>query len=135
MSVTPQPSTRSERDGLSVSASTRKLSKDLAKGSKEALDLLMGIIRDEKADPKHRLDAGKFVIAQHISLTEAMSKQQIQNQLLALKKNPTLLKDVTNSATPTATYDPFNLRRVEGVVYDSDLPEDGVVDLTTFNGN
>ncbi len=95
------------------------------------MEYLLNVLKDEEADKKQRLEAAKFLLDKNLSLNESLTKQSIQMMLVNNKANPQMKELPTGK--PTARADFNNVRKVDGIDYEGDLPEeDQPYDLSTF---
>ncbi len=122
---------KSAANELQVSAATKKTQKALNQAGKEALEFLLGVLKDEEADKKQRMEAAKFLLDKNLSLNESLTKQSIQMMLVGNKTNPQVKELPSGKVMARADF--TNVRKVDGVSYEGDLPEeDEPYDLSTF---
>lgn len=97
-----------------------KTSKALAKATPEAIEFLVGVMRDEKADPKQRQEAAKWLAERGIQVADMMARDQLARviaevKVQALSAPRQQIKDVVEEdMAPRVLFSPDRILSVEG---------------------
>ena len=108
-----------------------KINRKLAKESENALDFLVGVLSDESADKKLKIDVAKFIIDSRIATSKEITKENIGRMMLEVKLNSSQNGFGGNipDMEPEAEVEFDRVLRVDGVDH---IGDDEVVDMTNI---